>query len=270
MTTIDPTRNVPGAPTAPTQRTANPSATDRVGTEAFLQLLVTQLQNQDPLQPQDGAQFVEQLAQFTHVEQSVRQSEALDVISLQLTGLSANEAVGLIGKDVVVRGNAISFDGLNATGFAATLEGPATETRVTIRDPSGRAVRTMELGPQSAGNLEIPWDGRDDAGRSVPAGSYAVEISAVDDTGTPVPVSQDVRGRVVGVDYDKGFPEIILDSGARAPISDLISVAEGTTAAPPAPFADERLAIESASARPRVFDDSAEDDDDPSLGPSSP
>ncbi len=222
---IDGISNVPGNPTAPTQRNGD-SSTDRVGKEAFLELLVTQLQNQDPLQPQDGAEFVQQLAQFTHVEQSVRQSEALDVISLQLTGLSANEAVSLIGKDVMMKGNKVAFDGVSATSFAANLEKSSAETKVTIRNSAGEAIRTLELGPQPAGNLNIPWDGRDNAGQLVDAGSYTVEVSATDDTGTPIDVSQDVSGRVVGVDYAKGYPEIILDSGARAPISDLISVEE--------------------------------------------
>jgi len=221
---IDGVSNVPGNPTAPTQRAGSQSPSDRVGKEAFLQLLVTQLQNQDPLQPQDGSEFVQQLAQFTHVEQSLRQSESLDVISLQLTGLSANEAVSLIGKDVVVRGNKIAFDGINATGFAADLEKSSAETKVTIRNEAGEPVRTLELGPQPAGGLNIPWDGRDNNGQLVDAGSYSVEVSATDDTGTPIEVSQDVKGRVVGVDYAKGYPEIILESGARAPISDLISV----------------------------------------------
>jgi len=224
---IDGVNNTPGNATAPTQRNQS-EPTDRVGKEAFLELLVTQLQNQDPLQPQDGAEFVQQLAQFTHVEQSLRQSEALDVISLQLTGLSANEAVSLIGKDVVVKGDTISFDGINATGFAANLEKSSAETKVTIRNEAGEAVRTLDLGPKPAGDIDIPWDGRDDAGQVVQPGSYSVEISATDDTGTPIQVSQDVSGRVVGVDYAKGYPEIILESGARAPISDLVSVEEGS------------------------------------------
>ncbi len=214
---------------------SSPSArqNDGVDKEAFLQLLVAQLQNQDPLSPMEGTDFVDQMATFTQVEQQISQSKALEVISLQLTGLASNEAVSLIGKDVVVRGNKIAFDGENATGASASLERSATEVTVTIRDENGTAVRTLELGPQPGGAMSVPWDGRDDVGNLVSSGSYSMEISARDAEGGVVNVSQDVPGRVVGVSFDKGFPEIILDSGARAPISDLISVQEPGYTSPP-------------------------------------
>ncbi len=203
---------------------------DGVDKEAFLQLLVAQLEDQDPLNPMEGTEFVDQMATFTQVEQQIAQSQALDLISLQLTGLASNEAVSLIGKDVTIRGNKIAFDGENATGASATLDRSASDVTVTIRDAQGNAVRTMEMGPQAGGAMSVPWDGRDDAGNVLPSGSYSMDISARDESGGVVDVSQDVSGRVVGVSFDKGFPELILDSGARAPISDLISVAgQGAT-----------------------------------------
>lgn len=206
-----------------------PSAVDK---QAFLQLLVAQLQNQDPLSPMTGTEFVSQLAQFSVVEQAIAQSAQLELISLQLSGLASNEAINLIGKEVTVRGDTIAFDGDNPTGFSVNLETEATTVTVTIRDADGNAIRTMELGAQPSGPLTIPWDGTDDNGNTVPAGSYSVDISASDENGDPVSVTQDVTGIVVGVSFDKGYPEVELDSGATAPISDLISVA---AAAPPTP-----------------------------------
>ena len=123
-----------------------------------------------------------------------------------------------------MRGNKISFDGVQPTSFNARLDKSASEVQVTIRDENGKAVRTMELGPQKGGTLQVPWDGTDDSGMPAAAGNYSVEISARDPNGTPVQTSQDVTGTVVGVTFDRGYPEVILDSGARAPISDLISV----------------------------------------------
>jgi flagellar basal-body rod modification protein FlgD len=143
---------------------------------------------------------------------------------LQLTGLASNEAVGLIGKDVTVRGRFISFDGANPTGFSANLKADAESTEVAILDQAGKPVRTMKLGPKNAGAVTVPWDGRTDSGAKAQPGSYTVQVTATDKAGNPVDVTSDVSGKVVGVSFDKGFPEIILDSGARAPISDLISV----------------------------------------------
>ena len=121
-----------------------------VDKEAFLKLLVAQLQQQDPLSPVDGTEWVAQLAQFSVVEQQMQQSEQLDLISLQLTGIASNEAIGLIGKEVTVQGDMISFDGVEATGFSVDLQKPAAEVTVTIRDAQGNAVKTMELGAQKA------------------------------------------------------------------------------------------------------------------------
>ncbi len=213
-----------GSPALPGSSGSNQQ--EGVDKEAFLQLLVAQLEHQDPLSPMEGTDFVDQMATFTQVEQQISQSKSLDLISLQLTGLASNEAVSLIGKDVTIRGNTIAYDGENATGAAATLDRSASEVTVTIRDANGQAVRTMDLGPTPGGAVQVPWDGRDDAGNPVPAGSFTMEIAARDSDGGVVDVSQDVKGRVVGVTFDKGYPEIILDSGARAPISDLIDVAE--------------------------------------------
>ncbi|MSP25690.1 MAG: hypothetical protein EXR75_11100 [Myxococcales bacterium] len=201
-----------------------PPAGGEMDKQAFLKLLVAQVQAQDPLSPMEGAEFVAQLAQFSVVEQQVAQSKALDIISLQLTGIASNETIGLIGKDVTVRGQYISFDGQHPTGFSANLEGDTQTTSVTIRDAGGDAVRTIEFGPHASGTLAVPWDGRDQSGKLVPPGNYTVEITATDGKGEPVETTTDVQGTVVGVSFEKGYPEVILDSGARAPISDLIAV----------------------------------------------
>jgi len=204
-----------------------------VDKEAFLKLLVAQLRHQDPLSPMEGTEFVAQLAQFSVVEQAVQQAKQLDIISLQLTGIASNEAVGLIGKQVTMRGDTISFDGESTTGFSVNLDDPATEVTVTIRDEYGNAVRTMEMGAQDAGPMSVNWDGTDDNGDLVGAGSYTVEVSARGESGDPVNVSQDVTGVVVGVSFEKGYPEVELDSGQTAPISDLVSVEQASQPSQP-------------------------------------
>lgn len=231
MTTI---QTAPGSLTSPTDRGGPVTDSGSLDKEAFLQLLVAQMQNQDPLSPMEGTEYVNQLATFTNVEQAIRQADAMDVVSMQLTGIAANEAIGLIGKEVTVKGNTLAFDGANATELHGTLEGQAQEVTVTVRDQNGNAVRTMTLGPQPGGTLSVPWDGRDEAGQLAPEGSYSVEMSARDASGNPVGVSQEVTGKVVGVSFDRGYPEVILDSGARAPISDLVDVAM-VPGAPPSP-----------------------------------
>lgn len=208
----------------PTEGAQTQPKTGALDRDAFLKLLVAQLSHQDPMQPMQGTEFVTQLSQFAAVEQAVAQSNKLDVLSAQLRGLSANEAASLIGKTASIRSNGLAFDGVTATSASVTLSAPAASMKVTIRDGSGRAVRTMDLGARPAGALSVAWDGRDDNGQPVAKGSYSFTVDAKDGNGAAVSVSQDVSGVVRRVSFDKGYPELELESGARAPISDLVSV----------------------------------------------
>ena len=192
--------------------------------EAFLKLLVAQLSHQDPLKPQEGTEYVTQLSQFAMVEQSIAQSSKLDTIATQLTGLSSNEAASLVGKNVTVRGTGIAFDGLTATSTSVQLEAAAAKTTVQIQDASGKTVRTLELGAHPAGALPISWDGKNDSGQPAPKGTYKVSTTASTADGRSINVTQRVSGTVTKVSFEKGYPEVLLDSGVTAPISDLVSV----------------------------------------------
>ncbi len=220
-----PVSSLTGATSTGNDPSSSAQGSSSLGKDAFLKLLVAQLSHQDPLKPMDGTAMISQLAQFSALEQAVSQSSKLDLLSAQLTGLSNSSATDLVGKTVTVRGKAIAFDGVSPTGLSVTLAGASTKTTVTIRDASGQAVRTMEMGPHAIGAMPIAWNGKDDKGQTVPAGSYTCEVSATNASGASVSVSQDVTGKVAKVSFDKGYPELTLESGATAPVSDLVSVA---------------------------------------------
>lgn len=192
--------------------------------EAFLKLLVAQISHQDPLKPMEGTEFVSQLSQFSVVEQAIAQSKKLDELSLQMSGIASNEAVALVGKEVTVRGKVVRFDGASAQSVQASLDDAAAKVTVRIKDEAGNTVRTLDLGSKPKGALSIGWDGRDDQNNFVRAGTYSVEIQASRDNGESVGVTQDVKGVVRSISFEHGYPELELDSGAKAPISDLVSV----------------------------------------------
>ena len=199
--------------------------------DGFLKLLVAQLSHQDPLQPTEGTEFVTQLSQFALVEQSLTQSNQLGLISTQMRGLSTNAATGRGGHAVTVRGQSVAFDGTAATTSNVTLGAAAAHVTVQFRDANGRLVRTMDLGPHQAGALSVRWDGRDDQGQTVPRGSYTAAVTATTADERAVTVTHDVTGTVTRVSFDQGYPELTLDTGASAPISDLVNVG-GTTRTP--------------------------------------
>lgn len=207
-----------------TSATSEPKEKSALDKDAFLKLLVAQLSHQDPLQPTEGTEFVAQLSQFAMVEQSIAQSAKLDILSAQMTGLASNEAAGLVGKDVTVRGNGMAFDGVTATGASVNLDAPAQKVTVRIQDADGKTVRTIEMGARGAGAMPVTWDGKDDAGQPVAKGTYSIKVDAQTADGKSVNTSQDVSGKVIKVSFDKGYPELVLDSGVTAPISELVSV----------------------------------------------
>ena len=207
-----------------TSTTADKAKQASLDKDAFLKLLVAQLSHQDPTQPTEGTEYVTQLAQFSLVEQSMAQSTKLDTVSTQLNGMSSNEAASLVGKNVTVRGSGVAFDGLSATTSSVNLSAAAAKVQVQIQDANGNTVRTLDLGARSAGAMPIAWDGKDQNGQPAAKGNYTLKVSATTATGGIVNASQDVSGQVQKVTYDKGYPEVTLDSGVTAPISDLVSV----------------------------------------------
>ena len=159
------------------------------------------------------------------LEQAISQTHRLDVLSTQMGGLSNNEAVGLVGKSVTVRGHGISYDGVSATASSVSISAPAAQVTATLRDADGRVVRTLDLGARPSGPLSIQWDGRDAHGQPAARGSYQLSVTATTADGRSIDVTQDVTGTVTRVSFERGYPELILDTGGSAPISDLVSVA---------------------------------------------
>lgn len=220
--------------------TTNPNGTSgaapqtALDKDAFLKLLVAQLQHQDPLKPMEGTEFVTQLAQFTAVEQGAAQTAKLDLISMQMSGLASNEAASLVGKQVTVRGQGgLTFDGTLAPTGSASLSAPAKDVKVDVIDANGTVVDTIELHDQPAGAMPFTWDGKNAQGNTLPAGQYTTKISATDADGNTVDVSAEVTGTVMKVTYENGYPEVVLDNGVKAPVSDLVSVGLAPTATPP-------------------------------------
>jgi flagellar basal-body rod modification protein FlgD len=225
---VDPVNNS-GARPGSLAEAAGAGGNGALGQEAFLKLLVAQLQNQDPLNPQDNYEFVAQLAQFSSLEQTIGINDRLDQLALQSQGLQNTETVSLVGKEVTVKGNIVTLDGQGTkVPISFTTEDKSTSSEIVIKDQNGRTVRTLRMGPHSAGLIKVTWDGRDDTGLAQPAGAYKVTASAKNGDDAPVIVSQQSTGSVQSVSFEKGFPVLTLDNGMSVPVSDLVRVAPPT------------------------------------------
>ncbi len=204
-----------------------------LGQEAFLKLLVAQLQNQDPLNPQENHEFVAQLAQFSSLEQSIGINTRLDQLAMQNQGLQNSQVVGLVGKEATVKGSIVTLNGQGSiVPISFTLKGAASEATVVIRDSAGRNIRSLPVSARAAGTVTVTWNGQSDSGNPQPAGAYQVAITAKDADGAPVALTQQTTGTIQAVSFDQGFPVIHLDSGVTAPVGDLLSVSPSTSTNP--------------------------------------
>ena len=201
------------------------SKQDGLGKDAFMKLLVAQIQHQDPLKPMDDTAFVGQLAQFSGLEQQMSTNKLLTLVASQQQGLSNSAAVGLVGKSITANGSKVTLDA-NTVGAPVrfTLDAAASKVDVTIKDQSGRTVRTIHMGPTAGGPVMLQWDGRDDGGTSQPPGAYSVSLAASDASGTSIPTAQQMTGVVTGVSYAAGYASLMLDNGSSVPVSELLQV----------------------------------------------
>lgn len=163
----------------------------------FLTLLVTQLQNQDPLEPLDANQFTSQLVQFASVEQQINQNANLEKLLAAQTGNGVGASIGYLGKTVEAKGAMIALqDG--AADATYTLAAKATDAVAVVRDAGGKTVYSSKIDP-SAGRHTFHWDGRTTEGRPLDDGTYSLQILAKNYTGATVPATQTWFGRVTGI-----------------------------------------------------------------------
>lgn len=143
----------------------------------FLTLLMTQLKNQDPMNPTDANQMTAQLSQISTVSGIEKLNTSMDKLLASYSETQNMQAAAMIGKAVLVAGNTLDL-GTGGAVAGINLEGAAERVTVTINDATGKAVQTQELGKQAAGVLSFMWDGKSDAGAALPAGSYTFSVDA--------------------------------------------------------------------------------------------
>ena len=176
------------SPTAPVGGTADPTATATTpagvasdsaadASDRFLKLLVTQLRNQDPLNPLDNAEITTQLAQISTVSGINKLNDTVASLASSFAASQYLQSASLIGHDAVLAGNGIDLKGGSATG-GLNLTGAADKVTVTITDAAGAVVRTITLGAQPAGTQFFNWDGKNDAGGAAPEGRYSFSATA--------------------------------------------------------------------------------------------
>lgn len=200
-------------------------ANDALGKEDFMKLLITQMSNQDPLSPVDNSEFIAQLAQFSSLEAMTAVRDSVDTLSLLQSAATNAQVASLVGRHINVRGGAFTLQHDTSVELGFTLGAAAEKVEVTIYDEDGNKVRTLSLGPQEVGEGTFEFDGHDDDGNLLPEGDYTFKLAAFDRDDMPVNSITTVQGRVTGVSFANGYPELIIGE-QRFPLGAVTEITE--------------------------------------------
>ncbi|MBB16194.1 hypothetical protein CMK22_13035 [Candidatus Poribacteria bacterium] len=174
---------------------------DRLGKEDFLNLLVTQLKYQDPLEPMKNNEFIAQTAQFSALEQMQELNKSFESqMSLQ-RNISDMMRTQYIGKTVQVPGSKVQLAGGKPVEIGASLSAPAG-VRFEMYNERGEMVSSTNLGMQNAKTVSVFWDGRDQEGVLQPDGDYTFRVIGINETGESVQVEPLMSGQVSKISYE--------------------------------------------------------------------
>lgn len=205
---------------------AQPEAAS-VEKEGFLKLLVAQISNQDPLAPTDSDSFMEQLTQFSQLEQLMNMNQGVTTLNLGQLSNNSQQAVGFVGQRVMASGDSVTLGEAGGADITYKVSGEAESVTIKIRDENGEVVHEgVVLAPTDGEELNYRWDGSRDGGgeaRRAGAGRYTVEVKAVDADENPIAVETLIEGIVESVRFDNGYPELMID-GRRVLMSEVREV----------------------------------------------
>lgn len=191
--------------------------------DTFINLLTTQLKNQDPLSPLDSNQFTQQLVQMTGVEQQLYSNDLLKQLVTN-TGSGISTAVTLIGRDVKATNPDTGIVDGKAT-WNYNLAAGASDVKIEITDANGKLVHAEAPSDISSGDHTLEWNGKDLTGKQLSGGPFTMKVTAKDSKGGAVTSTVFVKGRVTGVEQKDG-KTLITVNGAQIPWETVTSITE--------------------------------------------
>lgn len=146
----------------------------KLGQNDFLKLLITQMRNQDPLEPQGNAEFMGQMAQFGTVDGISKLQNTFESLAGSLQSNQALQASALVGRSVQIASPQAVLTANQGLRANANLEVSSPEMTVNIKNRNGEIVKHLNLGACAAGPVDIHWDGKSDSGKTMPEGTYTI------------------------------------------------------------------------------------------------
>ncbi|PID26629.1 MAG: flagellar hook capping protein [Candidatus Cloacimonadota bacterium] len=215
---------VPVGSTVTEQAKQNRSLTDK---DSFLQMFVTQVKYQDPLNPMENSEFTAQMAQFTQLEELQNMNTSLDksIETNLIISQSINNSMAttMIGRDVKTSGSEFNFNG-EATTLNYNLGSDSAKVTIDIYDKSGNLVYSTDLTNQSEGNGKFEWDGYLSDGSFAGEGKYDFKITAFDNKNEPIKANTFNVYRITGVKYENGSAILMTDENIDILMGDVLEI----------------------------------------------
>jgi flagellar basal-body rod modification protein FlgD len=218
------TMNGTSSATSATSSTA--SSTTGSGLQStFLQLLVTQLQNQDPTNPMDSSQMTSQLAEINTVTGISQLNTSLASLATQLNAGQTSQAAGLIGGSVLAPGSSITVTSGKSNVFGVQLGAAVSDMKINVINSSGQVVNTIDLGAQSAGTVPVSWSPVDTSGNALPAGNYTISATGTLATGGAATGTTLTAATVESVVQGSGgAPSLVLSNSTTIPLTSVAAI----------------------------------------------
>jgi len=205
----------------------NPQGKSSLGKDDFMKLMISQLKNQDPLNPMDGTQFSAQLAQFSSLEQlsnlNSYMKESIDANAILTQSINNTLITGLIGKDVKIGGGNVKLNGQESLILGYNLPSQAKSAQLNIYNESGTLVKTIDNLSTNSGDSKLSWDLTDNNGNKLPNGNYTFQVQALGNSGEVLSANLYKIGTLDGVRFtDQGT--VLIVGGAEYSIADIAEV----------------------------------------------
>ncbi len=157
---------------------------NELGQDVFLELMITQMRNQNPLDPQDNSEFVAQLAQFSSVEGLDKLNTTTENMSAMFQSSQALQASSMVGRTVKVNTETAILQPGGAIEGTIDVPTSTNSLEMSVYNTAGQLVDHKYLGPQASGDISFAWSGMGDDGESLPAGTYRFEVLASTESGS--------------------------------------------------------------------------------------
>lgn len=193
------------------EKTAHRKPKNELGKDDFLKLMLTQMKNQNPLNPMESHEMAAQLAQFTSLEQLQNVNTNLTDLKQGQDPMQKFQSLNLLGRTIQSDSKYIFRDVTDrTTDLRFELGKDATKGLVTVQNEKGEKIKTIEYGVLKKGLNKITWDGTDDNKRPIPPGKYLFSVEATDMNGNRVATKTETSGMITGVNYTPEGPLLMV------------------------------------------------------------